>query len=327
MYYIESPSTDACFNLALEEYVFESLPRAESYFMLWQNRDTVVVGKYQNTAEEINADYVRERDIAVVRRLSGGGAVYHDLGNLNFTFIVDQGGGAGPDFQSFVDPVLRALAQIGVKAERSGRNDICIEGKKISGNAQYSKNGRTMHHGTLLFNSDLSVLGEVLRVRADKIQSKGVKSVRSRVTNIQEHLERPVDLPEFQSLLLRHLFAENDLEVYPLTETDLERTEILCAEKYGTWAWNYGRSPAYTARRERRFEFGSVTALLSVTEGRIQMLSFYGDFFGNGDLEELSAALTGCELREPALLAALEGIDVGHYIHGMDAALLCALLC
>ncbi|MDL2214535.1 lipoate--protein ligase family protein, partial [Clostridia bacterium OttesenSCG-928-O13] len=162
MRYIESPTNDAFLNMALEEYVFESLPKSEEYFMLWQNKNAIVVGKYQNAVEEINADYVRENDITVVRRLSGGGAMYQDMGNLNFTFVVDQNNDKTLDFSIFIQPVVRALAQMGVAARQSSRNDIVIDGKKFSGNAQYNKKGRTMHHGTLLFNSRLDTVGKAL---------------------------------------------------------------------------------------------------------------------------------------------------------------------
>lgn len=322
MRYIDSPSNDAFFNMALEEYVFESLPRTDTYFMLWQNRNAIVVGKYQNTIEEINAEYVRDHDISVVRRLSGGGAMYQDMGNLNFTFVVDQNAAKPLDFEIFTQPVVHALAQIGVRAETGSRNDILIDGKKFSGNAQYNKQGRTMHHGTLLFDSDLSVIGAALNVKPDKIASKGVKSVRSRVTNIKSVIERPITLPDFKAVLLQHMFEGNALTPYTLTDADLAAVHHLRDEKYATWAWNYGRSPAYTLRREHRFPFGGVTMLMDVRNGVIQAISFEGDFFGNGDIQDLSGALLHTALQEKALRLALSGIDVGYYISGMNAEIL-----
>ena len=187
--YLDLMTTDPSYNLAMEQYVFDCLPRDRMYFMLWQNDNAIIVGKYQNTIAEINEETVRERGIRVVRRLSGGGAVYHDMGNLNFTFITDVGESNALDLKLFCEPVVRTLATLGVKAEVNGRNDITIDGKKFSGNSQYIRQGRVMHHGTIMFDSDLSVVGEALRVDPTKIQTKGIRSVRSRVTNVAEHPE------------------------------------------------------------------------------------------------------------------------------------------
>ena len=203
--YLDLMTTDPSYNLAMEQYVFDCLPRDRMYFMLWQNDNAIIVGKYQNTISEINEQAVRERGIRVVRRLSGGGAVYHDMGNLNFTFITDAGGSSALDMKLFCAPVVRTLAALGVKAEVNGRNDITIDGKKFSGNSQYLRQGRVMHHGTIMFDSDLSVVGEALRVDPTKIQTKGIRSVRSRVTNVAEHLPERVTLPEFRRILLENI--------------------------------------------------------------------------------------------------------------------------
>ena len=187
MIYLEPPGTDPYFNLALEEYVFEQMDRSRAYFMLWQNSNTIVVGKYQNTAEEINQAFVDAHGIRVVRRLSGGGAVYHDTGNLNFTFIVDQDTAPGLNFKIFVRPVVEALARFGVHAEFTGRNDLTIGGMKFSGNSQYAKHGRLLHHGCIMLDSNLTDVADALRVKQAKFDSKAVKSVRSRVTTINTH--------------------------------------------------------------------------------------------------------------------------------------------
>ncbi|HQL40659.1 MAG TPA: lipoate--protein ligase family protein, partial [Anaerolineaceae bacterium] len=181
---IQWTDTDAYFNLAAEEYVFDQLDREEDYLLLWQNRNAVVVGKHQNTIEEVNSQFIQEHGVQVVRRLSGGGAVYHDMGNLNFTFIGDAEGNKF-NFQKLSQPIVQTLQQMGVAdVHFSGRNDILIGEKKISGNAQFVRGNRLLHHGTLLFHSDLDMVSRVLTVKGDKIESKGVKSVRSRVTNI-----------------------------------------------------------------------------------------------------------------------------------------------
>ena len=194
MIYIESTSTNPYYNLALEEHVFEHLDQRENYFMLWQNENTIVVGKYQNTAEEVNQEFVAAQGIRVVRRLSGGGAVYHDAGNLNFTFIADQKGFADFNFEAFVSPVLQALESLGVHAEFTGRNDLVLSGCKFSGNSQYAKGGRVLHHGCIMLDSNLDKVGDALRVREAKFTSKSVKSVRSRVTTINEHAPRKITM-------------------------------------------------------------------------------------------------------------------------------------
>ena len=248
--YLDLTTTDAAFNLAAEQYVFDSLPRDRMYFLLWQNRSAVIIGKYQNTLAEINRPFVEQRGIQVVRRLSGGGAVYHDLGNLNFTFITDAGDTETLDMKLFCAPVVRTLAALGVEASVNGRNDISIDGQKFSGNSQYLRSGRIMHHGTLLFDSDLSVVTQALRVDPAKIQAKGLKSVRSRVTNIRPHLRRDISLGDFRSELLANILCENPGTEYRFTPADLAAIETLRRERYDTWEWNYGASPPCTLLRE-----------------------------------------------------------------------------
>lgn len=309
MYYIPSSSTDPCWNLALEQYVFDSLNPAHSYFMLWQNHNAIIVGKYQNTLGEINAAYVKERGITVVRRLSGGGAVYHDMGNLNFTFIV--GGSGGLDFVSFCRPVVAALASLGVAAEISGRNDMTIDGKKFSGNAQYRKQGRVMHHGTLLYDSDLTVVANALSASQDKMESKGIKSVRSRVTNIRPYVKDDLPLPAFWEALRDYMAKENDMQPYTLTDEDLAAVQKLRNEVYSQWSWNYGASPAFTLRKERRVDgCGKLEIYLEVTGSVIQDVEFRGDFFSITDPNHLAALLKGQPLSEPALRQALAGQDI-----------------
>jgi len=320
MYYIESPSHDPHFNLALEQYVFDRLDRNHDYFMLWQNDNAIIVGKHQNTIGEINSAYVKEHDIQVVRRLSGGGAVYHDLGNINFTFIADTGDASCFDFSTFCRPVVKALRSIGVPAEINGRNDMTVDGKKFSGNSQYMKQGRIMHHGTLMFDSDLEVVGQALAVSRDKIASKGLKSVRSRVTNIKPYVKQDITTAEFLATLRDFMFEEYDLQPYHLTEDDLEAVRALQAEVYDTWEWNFGRSPAYQMCKERRVEgCGKLEIHMDVARGGvITALSFFGDYFGNGDSTELAQRLIGQPLEEGALRAALEGVSINDYFSRMD---------
>jgi len=326
MKYIDRKETDPRINLAFEEYVFNQMDKNESYFLLWQNDNAVIVGKHQNTIEEVNQEYIKANDIKVVRRLSGGGAVYHDLGNLNFTFIVNDKGNQPFDFKSFTQPLVDALKSLGVDAEFNSRNDIAIDGKKFSGNSQYAKKGRILHHGTILFDSKLSTIQSALKVKKDKIESKGIKSVKSRVTNISEYLNHDYTLADFKKALLEFMFKDENLQEIFLNEEDLAAIEKLKNEKYDTWEWNYGRSPIYNLRKERKCDFGLITILLQVEKGIIKEISFFGDYFGNGDIQELEALFVGIKPNEEALITLLKEIELEYYINGLDSKTLIDLI-
>ncbi|MFB0920963.1 MAG: lipoate--protein ligase [Oscillospiraceae bacterium] len=325
MVYIRSLSTDPYFNLALEQYVFDCLPKTKAYFMLWQNDNTIVVGKHQNTSGEINAAFVKERGINVVRRLSGGGAVYHDLGNVNFTFIMDAGKQRELDLSSFCIPVVQALRTLGINAELNGRNDIIIDGKKFSGNSQYMKDGRIMHHGTIMYSSDLDTVEKALCVSPDKIVSKGVSSVRSRVTNIVDHMENKLRVEEFILRIQDSILGE-DYEKYELSHEDIEAVNRLRNEKYVTWEWNYGKSPRCTVRRERRIEgVGKIVLDMEIENGVLTAFDSFGDFFGNG-ADAVSKALCGTRMSEDALLSALSAVDIDSCWHKLTAKQLVDLM-
>lgn len=282
--------------------------------MLWQNSPAIIIGRNQNAWEEINSEYVKQHDIAVVRRLTGGGAVYHDLGNVNFTFVVKDGG-QGFDFARFARPIVRALAQLGITAEASGRNDILIDGRKFSGNSEYRQGDRLLHHGTLLFASDLGVLGQALQVKPQKIASKGIKSVRSRVTNIADYLPQPVNQTVFQAAVMEAVAAEFGAELrdYHLSLKDLAAINQLRADKYATWQWNYGQAPKFNLQRSARYSFGEIDVRLQIMRGHIQSCTIYGDFFSNADMSKLTAQLTGIAYERQALAAAIADLDLGHY--------------
>lgn len=327
MYYLESPSNDPRWNLALEQYVFDCCDRSHSYFMLWQNHNTIVVGKYQNTVGEINNEYVREKGITVVRRLSGGGAVYHDMGNLNFTFITDASKSERINFRVFCEPIVRTLASFGVTAEISGRNDITVEGRKFSGNSQYIREGRVMHHGTILFDSDSSVISNALRVDRSKLESKGVKSVKSRVANLVEYLPEGVSLEDFKRRLVEELAKAEPMETLTLGEEALRAIDELKRTRYDTWEWNYGRSPGYTDRRRSRIPgVGQVEVSLEVKGEVIRDLQFFGDFFENSDVSALAELLRGCPCRRDAIVERLADHDPGAYIRGLTAEALAELI-
>lgn len=325
--YLDLFSTDAALNLAVEQYLFDELPKDQTYLMLWRNRPTVVIGKYQNAHAEINAAYVRDHQIPVVRRLSGGGAVYHDLGNLNFTFISDAGPSGHVDLSRFCRPVVEALHSLGVPAELNGRNDICIEGCKCSGNAQYVRHGRVMHHGTLLFDSDLDAVDEALCADAEKLRSKGVASVRSRVTNLRRYLDPSVDMTVFRELLLKSLLLDMPGEALVLSESDFSSINEIKAQRYDRWEWNYGRSPAGSMKKKRRIEgCGTVTACFHVEKGILRELSFQGDFFSTQEPSLLAEKLLGCTFCEEELASILARETPELYISGMSRKSLVDLL-
>lgn len=327
MEYLESRITDPRWNLALEQYVFDHMDRSKSYFMLWQNDNTIVIGKYQNAVAEINNDYVREHGITLVRRLSGGGTVYHDLGNLNFTFIVDADEMEKINFEMFCSPIIETLASFGVKAELTGRNDLVVDGRKFSGNAQYIREGRTMHHGCIMISADLSVLGKALHVDQAKMASKGVKSVVSRVANLCEFLPEGVGVPEFKARLVEILSKKEDFHPCQLSEEDLAKIDEIKRERYDTWEWNYGRSPAYTNTRKQRIEgCGTVEISLKADKGVIADVEFFGDFFALRETSELAEKLRGCALRREAVMERLQGDGAGNYIRNLTDEALAELL-
>jgi lipoate-protein ligase A len=278
------------------------------------NEPCILVGKHQNAFEEIHVDYVRENNIHVVRRLSGGGAVYQDLGNLNFSFITKDDGKSFANFRKFTEPVIQALHKLGVKAEFSGRNDILVDGKKISGNAQFSSQGRMFSHGTLMFNVDLDRVSKALNVKQEKIQSKGVKSVRSRVANISDYLSEPMTIEEFKQVLLDHIFAgQNPIPQYVLTEKDWEVIHQISKERYQNWDWNFGESPEFNVQNSKRFAIGSIDVRLDVREGIIRNCKIYGDFFGVGDVADLEQRLSGIRYDREEIEKALADVDVTYY--------------
>ena len=304
---------DPRMNLAFEEYAICNIAPDEEILLFYINEPSIIIGRNQITIQEINLDYVNANNIHVVRRLSGGGAVYHDLGNLNFSFIAPFSAENFHNFRKFTEPVVKVLQSMGAQAELSGRNDLLIEGKKISGNAQYVKGKRMVSHGTLLYNTDLERVGDALRVKAAKIESKGIKSVRSRVANITEYLENAPDILRFKQKIIEGVFASEPVNEYRLTEGDWEGVRHLVAERYATWDWNFGRSPAFNLRRETRYAGGEIEALLTVSRGKISAIRFFGDFFGQREVLPLEEALEGCNYEPLAMKAALEGFEIGQY--------------
>jgi lipoate-protein ligase A len=328
MYYISSSDTDPYSNLALEQVVFDRLDRSQDYFMLWQNHNSIIVGRHQNTISEINASFVREKGITVARRLSGGGAVYHDLGNLNFTFVMGIQESRSLPLTTYCIPIQKALAQFGVTVEITGRNDMTVDGKKFSGNAQYIKQGRVMHHGTILYDSDLGMISQALTVSQDKLESKGIKSINSRVTNIRPYMKTDMNITAFWEVLREYMFSAYDMKEYTLSAQEKTEAVQLRDTVYSQWNWNYGASPPFNLKKTRLVPgCGKIEILLDVAqEGIIKNIAFYGDFFGNTDPKELSEKLIGKHFEQNDIKSALAGIELSAYFLGMDTGAFLSIL-
>lgn len=315
MIQIKNSSTNPYYNLALEEYVLKQKEFLEDVFILWQNEPTIVIGKNQNAYAELNLDYAERNHIHVARRMSGGGAVYHDLGNLNFTVIKNDGGIQRNDFSFFARPVIQCLEEFGVKAVFNGRNDILIGEKKFSGNAQYFYKNKVLHHGTILFSGDLTVLSKALNVKKSKIESKGIKSVKSRVANIVDFLPHGVTIEAFSERLSAILSGvQKERTVYELSASDIQAIKALQVSKYGAWEWNFGLSPYMDLKKEKRFSAGGVSADMCIENGRFTTIKLSGDFFEVKPVEELERYLCGCRFVYSELEAALANCPVSDYI-------------
>lgn len=325
---IINEKTDPRYNLALEEYVLKNLPKDNDYILLWQNEPAIIIGRNQNTHEEINSKYVKEHNIHVVRRISGGGAVYHDFGNLNYTFVTNNTRDNLNNFRKFTEPVIKALNSLGVKAEFAGRNDILIDGKKFSGNAQTYYRDRMYHHGTILFDADLDMVAKVLQVKLEKIESKGIKSNRSRVTNILPYLEKPMTIKEFQNYLLTFILGTEDIEskTYYLTEEDYQNIDKLMKEKYATWEWNFGENPDFALTKEKRFAGGKVSFRLDVSEGYIKNVKIFGDFFGKTEVSKLEQVLKGVKFERESVEKLLDIITIEDFFYNITKEDIISLL-
>lgn len=316
MILLHSNSTDAAFNLALEELLVSFFQG--DILMLWRNRSAVIVGRNQNTGAEIDSGFVRENDIQVIRRMSGGGAVYHDLGNINFTIVTNDRQLEPEAFARNASPVLKALQHFGVPAEFSGRNDILADGRKISGSAKTVLADRTIFHGTLLFSTDLSMLGKVLTPDPEKIRAKGIKSVRSRVANLREFLpDWTVD--DFLSALKTELLTQTGAVEKTLPEKLLTAAEELAGRKYRTWLWNYGTAINYSYCRKRRFAFGSCQVSFNVVDNKIADFALNGDFFGTVPAEQMATFFNGISPEFSTVSAVIKKIPVEDFIHGATA--------
>ena len=325
MYYVKNERdgvevTDPRLNLAIEYFLLNEVQLDEPILLFYINEPSIIIGRNQNAYEEVNRDYVEQNNIHVVRRLSGGGAVYHDFGNLSFCFITKDDGDSFRNFRKFTEPVIKALHNIGVEgAELKGRNDLLINGQKFSGNAMYSKNGRMTAHGTIMFDSEIDAVVKALKPKKEKLESKGIKSVRSRVTNIKPFMSdefQYMSTKQFRERLLLNIYDVDVVEKvkeYKLTEQDWEKIEAFSKEYTGNWEWNYGRSPDFDIERGQRFAIGSIDVKLNVEKGMIKEVKIYGDFFGLGEISDVEEKLVGIKYDAKEISAALDNIDIKKY--------------
>ena len=318
MRYLKNPSTNPYYNMAFDEYCLESLPIDEPVFFLWQNRPAVIVGYNQEVNTEVNLDYLKEKGIDLVRRVTGGGAVYHDLENLNYT-IVGRSEDLERDYPEYAALMMKALQALGIPATLSGRNDILVEGKKVSGFAKRVCKNRLMVHGTLMYNVDVDVLTHVLNPSTTKLQSKGIASVRSRVTNLCNYLPELSDIQAFKNRL-EEILSNNYLDAeYKLSEADLAHIQRLTDEKFATWEWNYGRSPKATLVHSARLACGTVEIHLTLAENRIASCRFGGDFLGNLPASDVEKALTGIPYEINEIRKCLSKLEISRYFDRVSA--------
>lgn len=318
MKYIVNTSNDPAYNVALEAYAFQKLTDIDEIFILWINEPAIIIGRHQNTIQEINKEFIDKNGIHVVRRLSGGGAVYHDLNNLNYTIISNNTQEGAFDFQTFSKPVIDTLAKLGVKAEFTDRNDLEINGQKFAGNAQAYYKGRMMHHGCLLFDVDMSVLGQALKVSKDKIESKGIKSVRARVTNIVDHLSDKITVQEFSDAILAQMKEEYpEMDEYVLSDAELSEIQAMRDNQFATWDWTYGKAPEYTIERGVRYPAGKITTYANVENSTIKSVKIFGDFFGVKPVDDIEKMLEGVRYDYKDVLAALKTVDTSQYFSRM----------
>ncbi len=326
MYFVDNGDNyDASVNIALETYLVENRLVDEPILLFYINAPSIIIGRNQNTYEEINQPYVDENDIKIVRRMSGGGAVYHDLGNFSFCYIKDDDG-SFRDFKAFTQPVVEALHKMGATtAELLGRNDLLVDGKKFSGNAMYAKKGRMTAHGTILFDSDLDEVNNALKPNKAKYESKGVKSVRSRVTNLKPYVDdefKELSTEDFRDRLLLEIFGvdkREDVKEYHLTDEDWEKVYQIRDERFGNWEWNYGRSPKFDVKAVKKFPFGFVDIRFNIQDAKITDAKIYGDFFGLGDIEDVENALVGVQYDRQSVKETLDNLDLKKYLGDVTA--------
>ncbi len=308
MLIVNRPQTDPYFNIAAEEYLLKTV--AEDCFMVWRNDVSIIVGKHQNALAEINYPFVKEHHIPVIRRISGGGTVFHDPGNLNFSFIAQGEREKLVDYRKFTDPIITVLNQLGVPARFEGKNDIKVNGLKISGNAEHVYKNRVLHHGTLLFSSDLGLLKKALKADSERFSDKAIKSVKSKVSNISDFLNEPISIADFSGLILQYLKnANNNSRFYSLTSSDVSSIQQLVNEKYTTWKWNFGYSPQYELENSIKIGREQIQSRIEVKNGQIINVDFSASINKQKFLNLVKMTILNQQHEEKTLLNLFQTLD------------------
>jgi lipoate-protein ligase A len=317
MYCIKSKYTDPYFNLASEEFLLKRF--SEDVFLLYRNEPSIVVGKHQNTLAEINLQFVKDNGIIVARRISGGGTVFHDLGNLNFSFITGGSEGDLVNYRKYTQPIIDAMKDMGLEVKLGLRHELLLGNKKISGTASHVFKNRVLHHGTLLFSSQMDDLFSALKVDPEPFNDRAVKSIRSEVTNIRDHLVHKLDVVDFQNQIHDYILRDMDeARTYQYKDHDLSEIRKLRDSKFSTWEWNFGYSPKYQFNKILNFKAGEISLHMNVNKGIIQEVNIDGDFFGAKDIHGLEEALVGAIHDPETIRMRLSGIRVEDYIEGLE---------
>lgn len=334
--YVPHDSTDVYWNFGVESYFVEHLPEDCAVFLFWRTTPTLMLGKYQNVLSEININYAREHSLNLVRRMSGGGTIYTDLGGWQYSFIQPQRE-EEIEFSSFIAPVLAALRSLGIPAEFSGRNDIMVHGRKCSGNAQYKQKGVVVHHGSMLFDTNLDAIVQSTTVDDAKLISKGIASVRERVINLRDCLEPELSAKmdsaafgRYMSETLSRLRASEqrgaELQVHTLSANEIAEINRLGDQLYRREEALWGRNPAFSIKNSERFPGGRVTLSLNVEHGHITDAALSGDFFGTLKEGELSRALAGCPYKREEVFKRLLETGIADKLYRITAEELTSLI-
>lgn len=304
MIYLPHDSMDPFFWFGLEHELLRKQEPEDDYFLFWRTEPTLMIGNYQIAAAEINEAHAKLQGIHIVRRLTGGGTIFTDPGSWQFSYIMRNRENREIAFESFVRPVLEGLRDMGVDASMSARNDLLTDGRKFCGNAQHHSGSRVLHHGSILFDTDIDEMVRCLTVDDEKIVTKGIRSVRQRVTNLKEHIKEPMDSPGFRDRLLN--FMLSGVTTRTLREEEIHAARNTAEQKFRSWDWIYGKAPNCQVAKSKRLNGGKVEVCLDVDKGVIATCSIYGDFFFAGELSALTDRLKGCPYNEQSVRAVLQ---------------------
>ncbi|MFT5196619.1 MAG: lipoate-protein ligase A [Candidatus Promineifilaceae bacterium] len=308
--------TDPRTNLAVEEFLLREVTDEPELLLFYINEPAVIIGRNQNSIEEIDPEYIETNGVHVVRRLSGGGAVYHDFGNLNFSYISGSAGNLH-NYEHFIQPVINVLNNLGVPAELKGKSDVFVDGKKISGNAQYASRGRMVSHGTILFDTNIQHMMQSLNPRQTKIESPAVQSVRNFVTNVKDHLDAEFTIEMLRQKIIEGVFETSTPPQYQLTPADWAKIDTIRSQRFGTWDWNIGRSPQFNIQRTEVFPAGKLDVRINVKKGIIDDIRFFGTYTFSKEIDELQNHLIGKRYETKSIEDALENINLSEYFGGI----------